>query len=260
MGLLQRLIGGAKIYRALGAAYDEALVNERSTYAPEQFAKCGEHVRLERRVFISHPGRVAIGDWTTIQGQVAMHSIGGVHIGRYVGIGYRVMILTFQHRYRNARSIPFDDGVFLQPVLIRDFAWVGWGSMVLPGVEIGEGAIIGMGSLVTKDVPPLGIVLGNPAEVVGYRSQEHFEACKAEGRVNPHRILEVYGKFEEIIPLMTRRKYARELAELGLVRTPGAKAGAGADAAGGAGATPGRPESAPATPAGGDPDAGPERP
>jgi maltose O-acetyltransferase len=217
MGLLRKLFGRSRLYQAMAHAYDAALVETSMQYEPGQFAHYGQHVHLDPRVFFTHPHRVSIGDWTTIQNQTVMNSIGGVHIGRYVGIGYRVMVLTFQHRYRNAKTIPFDDGIFLQPVIIRDYAWIGWGSALLPGVEIGEGAIVGMGAVVTQDVPPLAIVLGNPAEVVGYRSREHFDQCKAEGRVNPHRILEVYGKFEEIVPLMTKRRYGRELRELGII-------------------------------------------
>jgi carbonic anhydrase/acetyltransferase-like protein (isoleucine patch superfamily) len=125
--------------------------------------------------------------------------------------------VSFQHRYSKAKTIPYDDGIYLKPIVIRDYAWIGWGSMILPGVEIGEGAILGMGSVVTKSVPPLAIVRGNPAQVIGYRSSEHFAQCKAEGRVTPHRILEVHAKFEEIIPLMTKRRYEHELREPGLI-------------------------------------------
>lgn len=217
MGLLKRLLGDTRVYQAISHAYEESWRHRNMRYNPSQFARCGEHVQIDPRVYISHPNRVVIGDWTTIQSQTAFHTMGGLHLGSYVGIGFRVMMLTFQHRYRNARTIPYDDGVFLQPVLVRDYAWIGWGSLVLPGVEIGEGAIVGMGSVVTQDVPPLAIVIGNPANVVGSRSPEHFARCKEEGRVNPHRILEVYGRFDEIIPLMTRKRYERELREMGMI-------------------------------------------
>lgn len=218
MGILRRLLGRTRFYEALAYAYEASLrADSARRYRPEHFARYGEGVQIDPLVHITHPSRVVIGDGSTIQSQVALHSMGGLHIGRYVGIGYRSMILTFQHRYRNAATIPFDNGVFLHPVLLRDYAWIGWGSMILPGVEIGEGAILGMGSVVTKSVPPLAIVHGNPAQVIGYRSSEHFAQCKAEGRENPHRILEAYGKFEEIIPLMTKRRYEHELRELGLI-------------------------------------------
>lgn len=218
MGILRHLLGKTRLYRALAYAYEGSLrADSACRYRPEHFARYGEGVQIDPVVHITHPSRVAIGDGSTIQSQVALHSQGGVHIGRYVGIGYRSIILSFQHRYRNAMTIPFDNGIFLHPVVLRDYVQVGWGSMILPGVEIGEGAILGMGSVVTKSVPPLAIVLGNPAEVIGYRSGEHFAQCKAEGRVTPHRIGVVFGEFEEIVPLMTKRRYEHELRDLGLI-------------------------------------------
>jgi serine acetyltransferase len=87
----------------------------------------------------------------------------------------------------------------------------------MPGVEVGEGAIISMGSVVFEDVPPRAIVLGNPAKIIGYRGEEHFNQCKAEGRVNSHRIFETFGSVEEKIQIMTRKKYLKELIDLGLI-------------------------------------------
>lgn len=57
-------------------------------------------------------------------------------------------------------------GVKIQPVKINDRAWIGFNSIILKGVTIGEGAIVGAGSVVTKDVPPYTIVAGNPARVI----------------------------------------------------------------------------------------------
>jgi virginiamycin A acetyltransferase len=50
--------------------------------------------------------------------------------------------------------------------------WIGYGSTVMPGVTIGDGAIVGSCSVVTKDVPPYAIVGGNPAKVIRYRFDE----------------------------------------------------------------------------------------
>jgi acetyltransferase-like isoleucine patch superfamily enzyme len=50
----------------------------------------------------------------------------------------------------------------------------------MPGVSIGEGAIIAAGSVVTKDVPALGIVGGSPAKLIKYRDENHFNKLKSE--------------------------------------------------------------------------------
>jgi acetyltransferase-like isoleucine patch superfamily enzyme len=52
------------------------------------------------------------------------------------------------------------------PVFIHDDVWVGAMSIVLKGITIGEGSIVGAGSVVTKDVPPWTIVAGNPAKII----------------------------------------------------------------------------------------------
>jgi acetyltransferase-like isoleucine patch superfamily enzyme len=52
------------------------------------------------------------------------------------------------------------------PVIIKDKAWIGFNSIILKGVTIGEGAIVGAGSIVTKDVPDYTVVAGNPARII----------------------------------------------------------------------------------------------
>ncbi len=57
----------------------------------------------------------------------------------------------------------------VKPVVIGNDVWIGHGAFILPGITIGDGAIIGAHSTVTKDVPPYSIVVGNPARIVKYR-------------------------------------------------------------------------------------------
>jgi galactoside O-acetyltransferase len=56
--------------------------------------------------------------------------------------------------------------VICRPIVIEDKAWIGFNSIILKGVTIGEGAIVGAGSVVTKDIPPYTIVAGNPAQIL----------------------------------------------------------------------------------------------
>jgi len=58
-------------------------------------------------------------------------------------------------------------------VVIGDRVWIGYRAIVLPGVTIGEGAVVGAGAVVTKDVEPYEIVAGNPARKIGSRSLEN---------------------------------------------------------------------------------------
>lgn len=62
-----------------------------------------------------------------------------------------------------------------KPVLIREYAWVGAGATILPGVCIGRHAIVGAGSVVTKDVPDYAVAVGNPAKVIKMLDKENFQ-------------------------------------------------------------------------------------
>jgi acetyltransferase-like isoleucine patch superfamily enzyme len=58
-------------------------------------------------------------------------------------------------------------GVGMSPIVIEDDVWIGFNATVLKGVTIGRGAIIGASTVVTKDVPPYAIVVGNPQRQIG---------------------------------------------------------------------------------------------
>ena len=60
--------------------------------------------------------------------------------------------------------------------------WVGANVSINPGVTIGEGAIVALGSVVTRDVPPMAIAGGNPAKVIRYRNVDEFRELKKKGK------------------------------------------------------------------------------
>lgn len=88
---------------------------------------------------------------------------------------------TTEHRVAGATQLPFDRIRQVKPVYIGDYVWIGARVMIHAGVRIGDGAIIGMGSVVTRDVPPLAIMAGNPAVVIGKRSQKAFDDLRWKG-------------------------------------------------------------------------------
>lgn len=107
---------------------------------------------------------------------------GGVYIGEYFHPGRNLTILSSNHDFRNSGKIPYDEKLLLAKVIIEDFVWVGLNVTILPGVRIGEGAILGAGSVVTKDVPKLAIAAGNPAAVKKFRDSNKFFQLKSEGQ------------------------------------------------------------------------------
>lgn len=103
-----------------------------------------------------------------------------VKIGEYFHPGKGLVILTSNHRYEGASKIPYDEVLVSRPVIVEDFVWVGINVCILPGVTVGEGAIIGAGSVVTKDVPRYAVVAGNPARLIKYRDVASFVRLKNE--------------------------------------------------------------------------------
>jgi acetyltransferase-like isoleucine patch superfamily enzyme len=88
-------------------------------------------------------------------------------------------LLGGEHDYTSITTYPFRailngeiEAKSKGPITINNFVWLGAHSIILSGVEIGEGAIVGAGSVVSKDVPPYSIVGGNPAKVIKFRFSE----------------------------------------------------------------------------------------
>ena len=90
-----------------------------------------------------------------------------IRTGDDVSIGPEAAILTLGH---DPQSPDFSDRG--GDVVIGDRAWIGYRAIILPGIRIGEGAVVGAGAIVTKDVEAFSIVAGNPARKIGERNKD----------------------------------------------------------------------------------------
>jgi maltose O-acetyltransferase len=110
---------------------------------------------------------IAIGKHTVINRLCCLDGRGGLRIGDNVSISPGVWLLTDEHDMNDPgfRNRP-------APIEIDDYAWLGSRALVLPGVKIGRGAVVAAGAVVTKDVPPYGVVGGVPARPLGTRSTD----------------------------------------------------------------------------------------
>lgn len=153
------------------------LIMNRKT---KDFCKIGKNVFFEysynSKFYDSR--NIVIGDYCYIGPETYWAAVGGIFIGNNVAFGPHTVIHTSNHRYEGATSLPFDDCSFLKPVTIKDNCWIGGHSQIVPGVTIGEGSIIAMGSVVTKDVPKYSIVGGNPAKIIKQRNIELYNKLK----------------------------------------------------------------------------------
>jgi chloramphenicol O-acetyltransferase type B len=125
---------------------------------------------------------VEIGDFCNFNPNVRILGRGKVKFGNYFHTGENLTIITQNHNFDNGLTIPYDNTYIVKDVIIEDFVWLGHGVILLPGIKIGEGAIVGAGAVVTKDVPLGAIVGGNPAKIIRYRDLEHFNSLKSEGK------------------------------------------------------------------------------
>ena len=141
--------------------------------------RIGEHSIICGELFLfAHGGDISIGDWCYIGEGSRIWSSGSIHIGDRVLISHNVNIfdslthpLSAQQRHAQFKAImqmghPRSIDLGEQPVTVSNDVWVGANACVLRGVTLGEGAVVGTGSVVTKDVPPYTIVAGNPARVI----------------------------------------------------------------------------------------------
>ena len=117
-------------------------------------------------MIIRNPRKVSIGDRCSFGALVVLDAHDRITIGNDCMFAVRVTVSTATHDYGNT---PMNSVTLTRPVIIGNDVWLGVGATVLPGVTIGDGAVIGAQALVTKDVPPRAIVVGVPARVVKYR-------------------------------------------------------------------------------------------
>lgn len=120
-------------------------VDETVTVFPPFYTDCGKNITIGKQVFINMGCK--------FQDQ------GGIYIGDHVLIGHNVVLATLNHAMapdRRADMIP-------APIHIGNRVWIGSNATILPGVTIGDGAIVAAGAVVTKDVPACTVVAGVPA-------------------------------------------------------------------------------------------------
>jgi maltose O-acetyltransferase len=139
-------------------------------------------VILDRGVRIAFAERLNLGNHVYIGRECYLQARGGITIKDHSILGSRVTVLSHNHNYLTPTSLPYDEIEIARPVVVGEYVWIGMGSMICPGTTVGDAAVVLMGSVVTKDVPPMAIVRGNPAVVVGRRDEQSTRALMERGR------------------------------------------------------------------------------
>lgn len=136
-----------EVHEFMGRILDKPL-DESTTVLPPLYIDYGKPVTIGKRCFIQQ--------CCTFFGR------GGIEIGDDVFIGPKCNLITINHDVNpDNRSATYG-----KPIKIEDKVWLGINATILPGVTLGYGCIVGANSVVTKDVPPMTIVAGNPARII----------------------------------------------------------------------------------------------
>jgi acetyltransferase-like isoleucine patch superfamily enzyme len=188
----RNVLGSSGAFTSFGAVlYPDGLVFNQQNDASKIVVGSLTHMRGILSIF-KYGGEIRIGNNCYIGESTRIWSGEKIVIGNHVLIAHGVNIIdtTAHETEATERAERYADlvkngpwinkgNVKTAPIVIEDYAWISFNAIILKGVRIGEGAIIGAGSVVTKDVSPYTLVAGNPAKIIKYL-KEDFEKAGRE--------------------------------------------------------------------------------
>jgi acetyltransferase-like isoleucine patch superfamily enzyme len=111
--------------------------------------------------------KIRVGDGTVISRRVIISASRFVVIGKDVMIAPNTMILDTDHAYENIQVPIAHQGFSCKGgIEIGDGCWIAYGAVILGGVSVGKQSVVGANSVITKDIPPFSVAVGNPARVI----------------------------------------------------------------------------------------------
>lgn len=129
-----------------------------------RFGMDGKYGTFYPSVRIWAPWNLKVGCAVAIDDMVNLYSVDKINIGSKVAISREAFICTASHDITKPNR-----PLITAPIRICDGVWIGARAIILPGVTIGEGAVVAAGAVVTKDVAPWSVVGGNPAKFIKKR-------------------------------------------------------------------------------------------
>jgi len=136
---------------------------ERQALLQQGLGGCGRQSLIEAPFFCSYGRHIHLGEHVFLNAMCAILDNNEVHIGDHVMVGPAVQIYTAAHSLQAEARI--QGWEIARPIVIEEKVWIGGGAIILPGVTVGDNAVIGAGSVVTRDVPARATVVGNPARL-----------------------------------------------------------------------------------------------
>ena len=161
-----------RLVRLLNAC-DYADAEAKTKILKELFGSVGDPVHVDIDFHCEYGKNIHVGNNVIINMNCTFVDNNRIDIGNRVLIASDVKIYTATHstnpaiRNHSANPNPsFWCNTYSKPVRIEDEAWIGGGAILLPGVTIGRGSVVGAGAIVTRDIPPYTVAVGNPARVI----------------------------------------------------------------------------------------------
>ena len=131
---------------------------DSADFRPGAYAVGCSKIRIGERVVI-RPGIMLFGDSESLETSITIED--------HVMMGCGVHIYINNHKFEDPNTPLIDQGYYAdKAVTLKRGCWIGANAIILPGVTIGENAVIGAGSIVTKSVPDRVVAVGNPARVI----------------------------------------------------------------------------------------------
>lgn len=135
----------------------------------------GENTVVRMSASLEGAGNISLGSNVYVGSHVSLYAMGEISVGDNTAIGEAVIVYTSNHDYKDKNTFPYNPDALVQKVAIGRDCWIGARSIILPGCRIGNGVVVGAGSVVTKSVPDCAMVGGNPAKIIGWRDKENYE-------------------------------------------------------------------------------------
>lgn len=140
----------------------------RNYLTKQLIPKMGCSVRVNPKANFGSGLRIKVGNNCNLS--TGLNVIGDLELGNDVMMGPEVVFISYNHEVSDLEAPMRQQGASeSRPIVVGNDVWIGMRAMVMPGVRIGDHAIIAAGSIVTKDVPEWAIVGGNPAKIIKYR-------------------------------------------------------------------------------------------
>lgn len=138
--------------------------DDAAAILPRLLGHLGEEVAIRAPLMVDYGSRIFIGDRTFINYGLVALDVAPITIGADCQLATNVQLLTPIHPLEpGPRREKWESA---RPITLEDNVWLGGGVVVCPGVTIGENSVVGAGAVVTRDIPPNVVAVGNPARVI----------------------------------------------------------------------------------------------